>query len=63
MNIIGIFMARLSLYPLLSQHSWQAVITAPAVYCCGHDLSSEWKGIAGAGVTAGVFLRLAEIGL
>lgn len=58
------FVALLFLYALLSKRMSQTVITAPMLFtAAGMFLSSEWKAFAGAGLTAGVFLRLAEIGL
>lgn len=64
MSSISIFVALLFLYALLSKRMSQTVITAPMLFtAAGMFLSSEWKAVAGAGLTAGVFLRLAEIGL
>jgi NhaP-type Na+/H+ or K+/H+ antiporter len=64
MMTLAIFVLVLFLYSLLSQRIEQTPITAPIVFTAlGMLLSSGWGHIAGAGLTPGVFLRLAEVGL
>ncbi len=64
MMTLTIFVLVLFLYALLSQRIEQTPLTAPIVFTAlGMAMSSGWVHIAGAGMTANVFLRLAEIGL
>ena len=66
MGIIAaaIFVSLLFIYALLSGKASQTPITAPLLFtAAGMVMSPLWIHIADAGVTANVFLRLAELGL
>ena len=66
MGIIAaaIFVSLLFIYALLSGRASQTPITAPLLFtAAGMVMSPLWIHIADAGVTANVFLRLAELGL
>jgi len=64
MTAVAIFVLLLFAYSLLSQRIERTPITAPIVFTAlGMVLSPAWAHFAKAGVTAGMFLRLAEIGL
>jgi len=57
---VGLFFA----YALLSRRLAETPITAPILFTgAGMLVSPSWAHIVGAGVTASVFLRVAEIGL
>jgi len=60
----AIFVSLLFGYALLSKRASQTPITAPILFtAAGMALSSHWMRVAAAGMTANVFLRLAELGL
>lgn len=64
MITIAFFVLLLFVYALLSQRMERTPITAPIVFTlAGMVMSSAWARIAAAGMTSGVFLRVAEIGL
>ncbi|HUI85290.1 MAG TPA: cation:proton antiporter [Candidatus Binatia bacterium] len=64
MLTVIIFVLLLFVYALLSQRIEQTPVTAPMVFTAlGMAMSPAWVHIAGAGVTANVFLRVAELGL
>jgi len=64
MTSFAIFLALLFVYALLSRWIEQTPITAPIVFTTlGMLLSPAWARLASAGVTANIFLRLAELGL
>jgi len=57
---VGLFFT----YALLSRRLSETPITAPILFTgAGMLVSPSWVHIVGAGVTASVFLRVAEIGL
>src|SRR5664279_3774487 len=58
------FVSLLFVYALLSRRAAQTPITAPIIFtAAGMVMSPVWTHVAEAGVTANVFLRLAELGL
>ena len=58
------FVLLLFVYALLSRRTAQTPITAPIIFtAAGMVMSPVWTHVAEAGVTANVFLRLAELGL
>ena len=60
----AIFVSLLFGYALISRRASQTPITAPILFtAAGMVMSSHWMHVAAAGVTANVFLRLAELGL
>ncbi len=60
----AIFVSLLFVYALLSGRASQTPITAPLLFtAAGMAMSPLWMHIAAAGMTANVFLRLAELGL
>jgi len=60
----AIFVSLLFVYALLSRKAAQTPITAPILFtAAGMAMSPAWMHLAAAGVTANVFLRLAELGL
>jgi sodium/hydrogen antiporter len=60
----AIFVSLLFVYALLSERASQTPITAPLLFtAAGMVMSPFWMQIAAAGMTANVFLRLAELGL
>jgi NhaP-type Na+/H+ or K+/H+ antiporter len=60
----AIFVSLLFGYALLSGRASQTPITAPILFtAAGMAMSPAWMHIAAAGVTANVFLRIAELGL
>jgi len=64
MMIPAIFVALLFLYALFSERVQHTPITAPILFTAlGMGMSPAWFALTQAGVNAGVFLRLAEIGL
>lgn len=61
---LGIFVAVLFLYSLVSQRLDRTVFTAPIVFTlAGMLMSFAWEHVMQAGMNPQVFLRLAEIGL
>lgn len=59
-----IFVVLLFTYALLSKRAEHTPITAPIVFtAAGMVMSQAWTSLAGAGLTANVFLGLAELGL
>jgi sodium/hydrogen antiporter len=64
MTAAAIFVSLLFVFALLSGKAAQSPITAPIFFtAAGMVLSPVWMHVAAAGVTANVFLRLAELGL
>jgi len=64
MMIAAIFVSLVCVYALLSQRLSRTPLTAPILFtAAGMAMSSGWVHVARAGVTAGVFLRAAELGL
>src|SRR5664279_1632500 len=64
MTAAVIFVSLLFVYALLSGKASQTPVTAPLLFtAAGMAMSPLWIHIADAGVTANVFLRLAELGL
>jgi sodium/hydrogen antiporter len=60
----AIFVSLLLVYALLSGRASQTPITAPLLFtAAGMAMSPFWMHITAAGMTANVFLRLAELGL
>src|ERR1700739_5132399 len=60
----AIFVSLLFVYALLSERASQTPITAPILFtAAGMVMSPAWMHVAAAGVTANVFLRIAELGL
>jgi sodium/hydrogen antiporter len=60
----AIFVSLLFIYALLSGKASQTPITAPLLFtAAGMVMSPLWMHITAAGMTANVFLRLAELGL
>ncbi|MGA3317281.1 MAG: cation:proton antiporter [Candidatus Korobacteraceae bacterium] len=60
----AIFVSLLFVYALLSGRASQTPITAPILFtAAGMVMSPAWMHVAAAGVTANVFLRIAELGL
>jgi sodium/hydrogen antiporter len=64
MTTAAIFVLLVFVYALLSKRAAQTPITAPIFFtAAGMAMSPLWVRITDAGVTANVFLRLAELGL
>src|SRR5271165_3763062 len=60
----AIFVSLLFVYALLSGRASQTPITAPLLFtAAGMAMSPFWMHVTAAGMTANVFLRLAELGL
>lgn len=60
----AIFVSLLFVYALSSGRASQTPITAPILFtAAGMVMSPAWMHVAAAGVTANVFLRIAELGL
>src|SRR5664279_2925074 len=60
----AIFVSLLFVYVLLSGRASQTPITAPILFtAAGMVMSPTWMHVAAAGVSANVFLRIAELGL
>ncbi len=64
MDIIAIFVIVLLVYALLSERIAKTPLTAPIVFTAlGMLMHPHWSRIAASGVTANVFLSVAELGL
>jgi len=61
---VPLFVLLLFAYAFLSQRIEQTPFTAPIVFTvAGMLLAPAWRHIAAAGVSSGVFLRVAVVGL
>jgi NhaP-type Na+/H+ or K+/H+ antiporter len=62
--LLAIFVSLLFLYSLVSRWMERTILTAPILFTlAGMTLFAGWPGILGGGLSAEVFLHLAEIGL
>ena len=62
-TIVG-FVSLLFVYALLSERIEQTPLTAPIVFtAAGMIMSPAWRHVAASGMSANVFLRVAEVGL
>lgn len=62
--LLAVFVSLLFLYSLVSRQLERTIVTAPILFTlAGMALFAGWPGILGTGLSAEVFLHLAEIGL